>query len=94
MRIHKTAGVRDLVSVVLRSLPEPYGEDVIEDVCIAIESNPAWRHRYEELARNLRDWVVNNWIGMYVRDIVAMKALRQVPAKRTRLVKSYRKLKR
>lgn len=92
MKIHKTQGVRDLVSDVLRTLPEPYGEDVIEDVCIAIDSNPAWRRRYDELARTLREWVVNNWIGMYVRDIAAMKALRQVTAKRTRLVKSYRKL--
>lgn len=92
MKVHKTEGVRSLVSDVLRTLPEPYGEDVIEDVCVAIESNSAWRRRYDELARDLREWVVNNWIGMYVRDIAAMKAVRQVAAKKTRLVKSYRKL--
>lgn len=92
MKSNKTEGVKELVGEVLRTLPGPYGEDVIEDVCIAIESNPAWRRRYNELARDLRDWVVNNWIGMYVRDIAAMKSLRQVPAKRTGLVKSYRKL--
>lgn len=92
MKSNKTSGVRDLVSEVLRTLPRPYGEDISEDVCIAIESNPAWRRRYNELARDLRYWVVNNWIGQYVSDIAAMKSLRQVPAKRTGLVKSYRKL--
>lgn len=92
MKTHKTQGVRSLVSDVLKSIPQPFGEDVIEDVCVAIESNPRWRSQYDELARELRDWVVNNWIGMYVRDLTAMKALRQVPAKRTRLIHSYRKL--
>jgi hypothetical protein len=84
MKAHKTAGVRQLVGDVLNSFREPFGEDVIEDVCVAIESNPRWRNQYNELARVLRSWVVNNWIGMYVRDLTAMKALRQVPAKRTR----------
>ena len=67
---------------------------MIEDVCLAIEADPELRRRYEELANTLRDWVVNNWIGMYVSDITAMKALRQVAAKRTKLVKGYRKLSR
>jgi hypothetical protein len=92
MKAHKTAGVQQLVSDVLASFRQPVGEDVIEDVCVAIESNPRWRSQYDELARDLRDWVVNNWIGMYVRDLTSMKALRQVPAKRTRLIRSYRKL--
>lgn len=92
MKVPKTKGVLDLVSEVLRSFPEPLGEDVIEDVCIAIESNPRWRRRYDELVGTLGKWVVNSWIGKYVRDIAAMKGLRQVAATRTRLVKSYRKL--
>jgi len=92
MKAPKTAGVRHLVSDVLNSFRQPFGEDVIEDVCVAIEANPRWRSQYNEQARDLRDWVVNNWIGMYVRDLTAMKALRQVPAKRTRLIRSYRKL--
>jgi hypothetical protein len=58
------------------------------------KAHPDLRRRYDELAKNLRDWVVNNWTGMYVSDITAMKATRQVPAKRTRLVKGYRRLSR
>lgn len=92
LKPQKTAGVRDLVSDALRSLPQPYGEDIVEDVCIAIESDPQLRRRYNELAANLRAWVVNNWIGMYVSDLAAMKAVRQVSAKRTQLITSYRKL--
>lgn len=33
----KTHGVYDLVQSVLQTLPEPYGEDVIEDVFVAID---------------------------------------------------------
>lgn len=43
----KTQGVYDLVSEVLKIFREPYGTDIIEDVCLAIENRPAWRRRYE-----------------------------------------------
>ena len=35
----KTEGVRLLVKDVLQTLPQPYGEDVIEDVFCEIEKN-------------------------------------------------------
>ena len=55
-----TDGVRDLVADVLRSLPQPYSEDVTDEVCRAIEADPGFRRRYNELASELKDWVVNN----------------------------------
>lgn len=59
----KTEGVRQLVQDVLETFSEPYGEDIIEDVCLAIEDHPEWMQRYRELSDELRSWVVNNWIG-------------------------------
>ena len=45
----KTEGVCVLVRDVLQKLPEPYGEDVIEDVFVEIEGDPEWHGRYDEL---------------------------------------------
>ena len=50
----KTEGVRILVQDVLREkFSEPYSEDIIRDVCFAIESNSDWRRRYNELGSEL-----------------------------------------
>lgn len=36
----KTKGVKILVQNVLVTFSEPYGEDIILEVCVAIEKNP------------------------------------------------------
>jgi hypothetical protein len=86
-----TGGVRTLVADVLRSLPRLYTEDVTDDVCRAIEADPALRQRYDELAAELRDWVVNNWIGWYTAKLTGRKSGEKVPS-RGQLIKSYKKL--
>ena len=86
-----TDGVRDLVTDVLRSLPEPYSEDVTDDVCSAIEADPALMQRYNELAAELRGWVVNNWIGQYTAQLTSRKSGQQVRS-RGLLIQSYKKL--
>ena len=88
----KTEGVELLVGDVLRTFSEPYGEDIIEDVCLAIERNRDWRRRYNELGEELRDWVVNNWIGQYTKSITGLRSLREVDAKRSTIIKGYTKL--
>ena len=88
----KTEGVRILVQDVLKTFTEPYSEDVIDDVCWAIEHNPEWRSRYYELSEELTDWVVNNWIGQYTKELTGLNTLREVSAKRSKLIKSYTKL--
>ena len=65
----KTAGVEELVQDVLRTFSPPYGEDIIEEVCLAIEHDPAWRKRYDQLGDELSLWVVNCWIGRYGRTM-------------------------
>lgn len=88
----KTDGVYLLVEDVLRTMSEPYDEDIIEDVCLAIESNPEWRRRYDELSEELRAGVVNNWIGQYTKQLVGLRSLREVEAKRSQIITSYTKL--
>lgn len=90
--VRKTQGVYDLVHKVLQTMPKPYGEDVIEDVCLAIEKNGYWHQEYLQLGSVLRIWVVNNWIGQYVKQIVSMTTIREVAAKRSSLITAYTKL--
>ena len=89
----KTEGVQILVQDVLATFSEPYGEDIILDVCLEIEKTDDWHRRYKELSDELSDWVVNNWIGKYVRAETGLETLRVVSAKgKNGLIKSYTKL--
>ena len=88
----KTQPVYDLVREVLATLPEPYSEDITEDVCIVIEHRPDWASRYYELVEELGRDVVNNWIGRYTKEITGRRTGRQVSAKRTKLISSYAKM--
>ena len=75
----KTEGVKILVQDILAAKSsEIYDEDIILNVCKEIESNLEWRRRYDELCDELRDWVVNNWIGKYVKEITGLYSLREV----------------
>ena len=89
---NKTHRVYLLVEDVLRTAQPPYGEDIIEDVCLAIEQNAQWRQRYDELCAELSKWVVNNWIGQYTKRLTGMQTLREVPARRASIVGDYSKL--
>lgn len=44
-----------LVDEILKSLPEPGGPDVIDDVFCAIEANNRWQAEFDELADGYRD---------------------------------------
>ena len=86
-----TDGVRGLVADVLRALPQTYTDDVTDEVCLAIETDPILRRRYDELAAELKDWVVNNWIGRYTPELTGRRSAEQVPS-RSHLIRWYRKL--
>jgi hypothetical protein len=45
------ARLRDLLLEVLYTLKQPFTENVIDDVCVAIEGNSEWRRRYGELEK-------------------------------------------
>jgi len=90
--IRKTQRVHDLVEEVLGTMSQPYNEDIIEDVCLAIENNPRYFQIYQELSSDLRHWVVNNWIGRYAKQITGKQTIREVTAKRSKLITGYTKL--
>jgi hypothetical protein len=90
--INKTHGVYELVKEILQTISKPYGENIIEDVCLAIENRPPWHLRYNDLVNELSRDVVNNWIGRYTKDITGMKTVLVVAAKRSKIIKAYTKL--
>lgn len=87
-----TGEIRLLVADVLLTLAQPYGEDVIEDVFVAVEGDAGWLRRYDELCEKRGKNVVNQMIGRYTKDISGYKYLRQVTSRRSKLTGSYSKL--
>lgn len=85
----KTAGVRALVHDVLDSLPAPYSEHIIDEVLFAIESNPAWRLRYDALCDALEKPVVNQWCGQWTGDALGKTGQRQLPSRKNTLTDTY-----
>ncbi len=49
----KTQGVNILVKDALQPIQKPHGEDIIEDVVVAIERDPQLRSRYDHLCVGL-----------------------------------------
>jgi hypothetical protein len=89
----KTEGVKTLVQEVLSAeFYEPYGEDVILEVCQKVDNNPDWKRTYSQLSDELSRDVVNNWIGKYVKQLTRMKNLRPVKAPEGNIIASYTKL--
>jgi hypothetical protein len=93
MAMNRTKGVKILVKEVLAIFPKPYGEEIILDVCMAIEHNPNWRRRYDELCDELRDALVNAEISQIVKEETGLIELRKVSTKgKSHILKSYTKL--
>lgn len=93
MPTNRTNGVNILVKDVLAIFTKPYGEDIILDVCMAIEHNPAWRDRYDRLCDELRDVVVNPLIPQIVKEETELNSLYDVSTKgKSHILKKYTKL--
>lgn len=93
MPTNRTNGVKTLVKEVLAIFPKPYDEDIVLDVCMAIEHNPAWRRRYDQLCDELRDAIVNPLIGQLVKEETGLNILYEVSTKgKSHIVKKYAKL--
>ena len=93
MPTNRTNGVKILVKEVLSIFSKPYGEDIILDVCMAIEHNPAWRSRYDRLCDELRDSVVNPLIPQLVIEETGLNTLYDVSTKgKSHILKKYAKL--
>jgi hypothetical protein len=88
----RTAGVKRLVEQVLKSLPKPHTEDVIDDVFHAIEHRSEWRQEYDDLSTDLGKTVVNTWGGFWIASSEGRSGVQQVPARKSTLIDSYSKL--
>ena len=87
-----TAGVKQLVTEVLASLPQPHTCDVIDDVFYGIEQRIDWRKRYNVLCAQLGKTMVNNWCGFWAANLEAIRGVEQVPAKKSTLIGTYTRL--
>lgn len=56
----KTEGIEILVTDVLATIPEPYGEDIILEVFQKIEGDPEWRRRDDSQSNDLSDDTTSN----------------------------------
>ncbi len=93
MVMNKTRGVEILVHEVLAIFSKPYGEDIILEVCMAIEHNPEWRGRYDVLCDDLRDDVVNPLIVQHIKEETGLSGVRDVSTKgKCHIIKRYTKL--
>ena len=88
----KTEGVELLVKDALNTFSEPYGEDIILEVCQSIEANSDWMRSYNELCDELSQNVMNNWIGIYTKSLTGLRTVREVDTKDSGIIKSYTKL--
>ena len=88
----KTEDVYYLVDKVLRTFSEPFGEDIIEDVFIAIENNHNNLREYHNLVKELGVKSVNPSIGKHTKDVIGYRVLRVAVSKRSNLITSYTKL--
>lgn len=86
--------VKKLITAVLFSLPQNVqnSEDVIDDVFHGIETNHAWRQRYNQLLANLGVHALNKEGGWWVAKILEKRGYQQVSAIKSTLVQTYSKI--
>lgn len=88
----RTLRLKHLIEDVLKTLPTPYTEDVIEDVFHAIEQNPVWRKTYDGVAHHLGKAPTVMWAGFWIAHAVQRVGAEPGPATRSQLLDSYTKL--
>jgi hypothetical protein len=94
-----TYPIQELVQTVLNTISKPYSEDLIDEVCAAIEQNPEWLSRYYALVEHFSSrgkngrLTVNSSIGWYTKDLTGLAALSYPhQATKSKLITTYTKL--
>jgi len=93
-----TQPIMALVERVLATIPKPYPTDIIDQVCLAVEGNPAWQREYESLVEHFSSQgkdgklTVNSSIGWYVRDLTGMLTIKAGNVSQSSLIQSYSSL--
>jgi hypothetical protein len=89
---NKTEGVRILVQDVLRTIPKPYGEDIILNVFQKIKKDRDLQKRCDLIRYELGNDVVHNWIGKYTKELTGLKSIRTALAPKGFYIYSFTKL--
>lgn len=94
-----TAAIKSLVMQALDSLPVPRSDDVIDDVFLAIEMNPLWKRRYDDLCEKYDALhprpgrhTVNTWGAYWISSAVDRIGFSTCHSPKSTLIKSYSKL--
>ncbi len=85
----RTLRLKQLVDEVLEGISVPHTKDVIEDVFVAIEQNPAWRKTYDEVVYELGKPTANAWAGFWISHAEGRVGGQREKATRTTLIESY-----
>ncbi len=91
--MHKLNGeVGQLVQEVLDSLSEPWGENVTDRVCMAIERNSYWLECYNQLVTEHGKHAVNSQIGHSTLQLTDLRNLGTHQEAKSSLIKTYTRL--
>jgi hypothetical protein len=87
--------IKELTEDVLHTFHAPHATDVIDQVFGAIESNPEWLARYEQLVEHYSSqgkygkMTVNSMIGRFTKDLTGMVTLQADNEPSSSLIKSF-----
>ena len=81
--------ISDLARQALATMSPPWPQDVTDRVCLAIEANPRWLKRYEQLLSDKGKRVVNPLIGKLTRELTGLRNLGGTRTARSSLIKTY-----
>lgn len=84
--------LKQLVAEVLAAIPTPEAEDVIEEVFVAIEANPVWRHTYDAVTYTMGKDVTAAWTGFWVSHLTQRVGGERETAARSDIIGSFARL--
>ena len=84
--------LKHLVEQVLDRLPKPHSTDVVEDVFVAIEGDPAWRSSYDRMVYESGKALVTSWAGFWISHAEKRTGDQRETAVRSTLIESYSRL--
>ena len=84
--------LKQLVDQVLDRLPSPHTDEVVEDVFVAIEGDPALRSSYDRMVYESGKDLVNSWASFWISHAEKRTGDTRETAARSTLIGSYAKL--
>ena len=84
--------LKQLVAEVLKAGIDPKAENVIEEVFVAIEANPAWAQTYKAASYTLGKELTPAWTGFWVAHLTQRMGDQRESAARTTLIESFTRL--